>query len=98
MWNSDSPIAGHKPGAVPHLTTSATTTGWSCSTYIRPIENAMGRKATLNLLPMQPGDVAATAADTSLLSAAVGFKPGTPVEEGVRRFVEWYCDYYKVVR
>ncbi len=64
--------------------------------YIRAIEAATGRKAKLDLLPMQPGDVAATEADTSALDAAVGFKPATPVEEGVRRFVEWYCEYYKV--
>jgi UDP-glucuronate 4-epimerase len=49
-------------------------------------------------MPMQAGDVQATAADTSLLSAAVGFKPHTPVEEGVQRFVDWYCDYYRVAR
>jgi UDP-glucuronate 4-epimerase len=66
--------------------------------YIRAIEKVLGREAKLNLLPMQAGDVQATEADTSLLSAAVGFKPDTPVEEGVRRFVEWYCDYYKVAR
>ncbi|MBX3672232.1 MAG: NAD-dependent epimerase [Burkholderiales bacterium] len=66
--------------------------------YIRAIEKVLGREAKLNLLPMQAGDVQATEADTSLLSAAVGFKPDTPVEEGVRRFVEWYCDYYKVSR
>ncbi len=64
--------------------------------YIRAVETVLGRKAKLNLLPMQAGDVQATEADTSLLSAAVGFKPATPVEEGVRRFVDWYCDYYKV--
>ena len=66
--------------------------------YIRAVETVLGRKAKLNLLPMQAGDVQATEADTSLLAAAVGFKPATPVEEGVRRFVDWYCDYYKVSR
>lgn len=66
--------------------------------YIRAIEKVLGREAKLELLPMQAGDVQATEADTSLLSAAVGFKPDTPVEEGVRRFVDWYCDYYKVAR
>ncbi|MGE0357610.1 MAG: NAD-dependent epimerase [Burkholderiales bacterium] len=66
--------------------------------YIRAIEKALGRSAKLELLPMQPGDVAATEADTSRLAAAVGFRPSTPVEEGVRRFVDWYCDYYKVAR
>ena len=66
--------------------------------YIRAVEGALGRKAKLELMPMQPGDVAATEADTSRLAAAVGFRPSTPVEEGVRRFVAWYCDYYKVAR
>jgi UDP-glucuronate 4-epimerase len=66
--------------------------------YIRAIETQLGREAKLNLLPMQAGDVEATEADTSLLAAAVGFRPATPVEEGVRRFVDWYCDYFKVTR
>ncbi len=66
--------------------------------YIRAIETELGRKARLDLLPMQAGDVETTEADTSLLAAAVGFKPATEVEDGVRRFVDWYCDYYKVQR
>jgi UDP-glucuronate 4-epimerase len=64
--------------------------------YIRAIEKALGMKANLNLLPMQAGDVAATEADTSALEAATGFRPQTPVEEGVKRFVEWYRAYYRV--
>lgn len=64
--------------------------------YIRAIEAALGMKAKLDLLPMQPGDVQATEADTSALEAATGFRPSTPVEEGVRRFVEWYRGYYRV--
>jgi UDP-glucuronate 4-epimerase len=64
--------------------------------YVRAIEEVTGRKAKLDLLPMQAGDVRATEADTSLLDAAVGVKPATPVEVGVRRFVEWYLDYFKV--
>jgi UDP-glucuronate 4-epimerase len=63
--------------------------------YIRAIEKAVGRAAILDLLPMQAGDVVATEADTSALQAATGFRPHTPVEEGVRRFVEWYRGYYK---
>jgi UDP-glucuronate 4-epimerase len=63
--------------------------------YIRAIESAVGKKAKLDLLPMQAGDVAATEADTSALEAATGFRPHTPVEEGVKRFVEWYRDYYR---
>jgi UDP-glucuronate 4-epimerase len=65
-------------------------------TYIRAIEAALGKKGKLDLLPMQAGDVLATEADTSELEAATGFKPKTLVEEGVRRFVAWYRDYYRV--
>ena len=64
--------------------------------YIEALEEALGRKAERNLLPMQPGDVQATSADTTELDKWVGFKPSTPVKEGVRRFVEWYREYYKV--
>ena len=62
--------------------------------YIRAIESALGRKAKLEMLPMQAGDVASTEADTAALQAATGFHPDTAVEEGVRRFVEWYRGYY----
>ena len=64
--------------------------------YIRAIEAALGKKAKLDLLPMQAGDVMATEADTSALEELTGFKPKTPVEEGVRRFVEWYREYHRV--
>jgi UDP-glucuronate 4-epimerase len=64
--------------------------------YIHAIEKAVGKKANLDLLPMQAGDVAATEADTSALEAATGFRPRTPVEEGVKRFVDWYRGYYRV--
>jgi UDP-glucuronate 4-epimerase len=63
--------------------------------YIRAIEKATGKQAKLEMLPMQAGDVAATEADTSALQAATGFAPHTPVEEGVKRFVDWYREYYK---
>ncbi len=56
--------------------------------YIQALEDALGRKAQRNYLPMQPGDVPATSANTDELDAWVGFKPNTPVREGVRRFVE----------
>ena len=64
--------------------------------YIRAIEAATGKTAKMEMLPMQPGDVTATEADTSALEKLTGFRPHTPVEEGVRRFVEWYREYYKV--
>jgi UDP-glucuronate 4-epimerase len=72
--------------------------GNSCPTplrdYIEAIENATGRSAIQELLPMQPGDVPATAADCRRLEAWIGFRPATPVTEGVARFVAWYRRYY----
>jgi UDP-glucuronate 4-epimerase len=62
--------------------------------YIEVLEECLGRKALLEMLPMQPGDVQATTADVRALEAAVGYRPHTPVEEGVARFVAWYTDYY----
>jgi UDP-glucuronate 4-epimerase len=64
--------------------------------YIACIEKATGKTAIKNFLPMQPGDVPETYADISDLSAGVGFEPKTPIEDGVRRFVAWYRDFYKV--
>jgi UDP-glucuronate 4-epimerase len=64
------------------------------SHFIATLENELGRKAQKNLLPMQPGDVPATFADVTDLVADVGFRPATPIEEGIRRFVAWYRDYY----
>jgi UDP-glucuronate 4-epimerase len=64
--------------------------------YIDALETALGRQAVKNFLPMQAGDVPATAADTRELDAWVGFKPGTPVREGVARFVDWYRGFYRV--
>lgn len=64
--------------------------------FIACIENALGRKATKNLLPLQDGDVPATYANTDALNAWVGFVPGTAIETGIGRFVDWYRGYYKV--
>ena len=62
---------------------------------IRLLEEALGRPAQMTLLPMQPGDVPETFADVEDLAQAVGFRPGTPIEEGVRQFVAWYREYYQ---
>ncbi|MBM0106154.1 NAD-dependent epimerase [Steroidobacter sp. S1-65] len=62
--------------------------------YIECIETNLGKKAEKNLLPLQAGDVPDTFADVADLVQAVGYKPATPVEEGVRRFIEWYVGYY----
>lgn len=64
--------------------------------YIEVLEKCLGRKAILDLLPMQAGDVPATYANTDALNLAVGFKPDTPVETGIARFVDWYRNYYQV--
>ena len=63
--------------------------------YVGALEEALGRKAVIELLPLQPGDVPDTFADVSALQAAVGYKPDTPVREGVRAFVDWYRAYYE---
>ncbi len=62
--------------------------------FIRALEKALGREAILNKMPMQAGDVPATWADVSDLTRLTGYKPGTSVEEGIGRFVEWYREYY----
>ena len=62
--------------------------------YIGALEQALGIKATKNFLPMQPGDVPTTSADTGELRAWVGFQPNTPVTDGVAKFVEWYRGFY----
>ena len=64
--------------------------------YIEALELVLGRRAKKNYLPIQPGDVPVTAADTSELEAWTGFKPRTPINQGVARFVEWYLDFYKI--
>ncbi|MFU0757299.1 UDP-N-acetylglucosamine 4-epimerase [Serratia marcescens] len=64
--------------------------------YIRALEQALGVTARKNMLPMQPGDVMDTSADTAELYRDIGFKPETSVEEGVKRFVDWYKAFYQV--
>jgi UDP-glucuronate 4-epimerase len=75
-------IGNHQPVELMHL--------------IAVLEQCLGRTARKNLLPMQPGDVPATCADVDDLMRDVGFQPATPIEEGVRRFVEWYRGYFHV--
>ena len=64
--------------------------------FIGVLEEVLGKKAVKNMLPMQAGDVPATYADIGDLMRDVGFKPSTPIEEGLKRFVEWYKQYHKV--
>ena len=94
-WNGDHPdpgssrapyriynIGNNSPVEVMHL--------------IQVLQDALGRKAELNLLPMQPGDVPATWADIDDLARDIDFKPATSIETGVNRFVEWYREFYHV--
>ncbi|RAI43600.1 NAD-dependent epimerase [Rhodoplanes roseus] len=91
-WSGDAPdpassrapwrvynIGNNSPVAVPEV--------------VRLIEEALGRPAVREMLPMQPGDVPETCANVDDLMAAVGFRPATPIEEGVARFVAWYRRY-----
>ena len=62
--------------------------------YIAELERALGRKARLEMRPMQPGDVKSTYADTRALERAVGFAPSTPLADGLERFAQWFRQYY----
>ena len=61
--------------------------------FIETLEDTLGMKAEKNLLPIQPGDVPATFADVDDLIKDVGFKPSTPLKEGVKKFIEWYKEW-----
>ena len=64
--------------------------------FIEVLEKALGKKAEKKLLPLQKGDVVETYADVDDLMRDVGFRPDTPVEEGIKRFVDWYRNYYEI--
>lgn len=95
-WNSADPDPGSSGVAPWRIYNIGNAKPVSLMRYIEAVEKCLGRTAKKNFLPMQAGDVPRTFADTSALKAATGFSPSTSVEDGVRRFVEWYCDYYEV--
>ena len=64
--------------------------------FLEAIENELGKKAQKDFLPMQPGDVPSTFADVADLVRATGYKPSTVVEDGVKNFIKWYKEYYKI--
>jgi UDP-glucuronate 4-epimerase len=66
----------------------------SLMSFIGVLEKVLGKKAQINMLAMQPGDVPATAADVSALQQWSGFQPNTEIKDGVAKFAEWYLDYY----
>lgn len=94
-WRSDDPdpSSSNAPWRLYNIGNNAPV---ELAAYIEAIEDALGRKAIKNLLPLQPGDVPDTFADVSELERAVGYKPATPVREGVQKFVDWYRTYHGV--
>ena len=62
--------------------------------YIAALERVLGKKAKIDMKPMQPGDVKSTCADTQALARAVGFAPSTPLDKGLAKFAEWFKSYY----
>ena len=94
-WNSADPVpdASYAPYRIYNLGNQRPVT---LLRYIEVLEKCLGRKAQKNLKPMQPGDVRDTWADVASLARDVGYRPRTELEEGVRRFVDWYLEYYGV--
>jgi UDP-glucuronate 4-epimerase len=68
----------------------------SLMAFIETIEKKLGKKAQKEMLPMQPGDVESTYADVSDLIKDMGYKPDTPLDEGVENFVAWYREFYRI--
>jgi UDP-glucuronate 4-epimerase len=94
-WNSERPNPGTSsaPWRVYNI---GNNTAVELERYIATLERCLDRTAERRLLPMQPGDVPDTFADVSALEADVGYAPSTPIETGVKNFVDWYREYYKV--
>ncbi|HEY9057710.1 MAG TPA: NAD-dependent epimerase [Aurantimonas sp.] len=92
-WNSDQPdpATSNAPFRLFNIGNNAPV---KLVDYVEALEEALGRKAERELLPLQPGDVPDTFADVSELERAVGYRPATPVREGVHAFVDWYRRYY----
>lgn len=93
-WDSDAPDPGTSKGPY-RLYNIGNNQPVELMRYIELIEQYLGKKAQKNLLPLQAGDVPDTSADVEDLVRDVGYRPATPVEEGIRKFVEWYREYYK---
>jgi UDP-glucuronate 4-epimerase len=103
-------LVDHVPAANPHWSGAAPDPGSSAAPWrvynignnnpvellevVRLLEDAIGMKAKRELAPMQPGDVPATYADVDDLMREVGFKPATPIKDGIERFIKWYRDYH----
>jgi UDP-glucuronate 4-epimerase len=89
-WSGEDPATSRAPWRVYNIGNSLPV---EVTEVVRLIEEALGKPAVRELLPMQPGDVPQTCADASDLARAVGFRPNTPIGEGVRRFVDWFLRF-----
>ena len=96
-WDSDAPDPATSPAPY-RLYNIGNAQPVDLMHYIAVLEERLGRKAEKNLLPLQPGDVPDTWADVEDLARDVGYRPATPVETGVARFVDWYLDYHQIKR
>ena len=94
-WSGDhpDPASSHAPYRIYNIGNNSPV---ELMHLIETIEQALGKTGLKNFLPLQPGDVLATYADVDDLTRDVGFKPSTPIEVGVERFVDWYRSYHKV--
>jgi UDP-glucuronate 4-epimerase len=93
-WTGEAPDPGSSPAPY-RLYNIGNKNPVQLMEFVGAIENKLGKKAEKEFLPMQPGDVPATCADVNDLNQAVGFKPSTPLKEGIEKFIEWYLDYYE---
>lgn len=94
-WSGDAPDAGTSsaPWRIYNIGNNKPA---ELMSVVALLEKALGRSAQKELLPMQPGDVQATFADIDDLTRDVGFRPSTPLEDGIHRFADWYCRYHRV--
>ena len=91
------PASNGKAGTPPHTVYNlGNHKSEKLTDFIAAIEQALQRKATMQLEPMQPGDVASTYADIEASRRDLGFEPSTPISVGIPRFIDWYKDYYRV--
>lgn len=91
LWQDGDPATSHAPYRIYNIGTHEKI---ALMHYIRILEKALGKTAILDFLPMQPGDVPATQADTHTLFAAINYAPQTSVEHGVTQFANWFKDFY----
>ncbi|MEP4485961.1 MAG: NAD-dependent epimerase [Halioglobus sp.] len=93
-WLSEAPDPGTSPAPY-RLFNIGNSNPVTLLDFVATIERALGKEAIREMMPMQPGDVAATYADIDQLVAQTGYRPSTPLEQGIGQFVDWYCDYFQ---